>query len=78
MNLHRLTNKLQTALLRKGIKIKINQHQRWSDRSERMVTKFVVQELRNVEGRDKYVTILETYKMADIVKVLAGMMNGND
>lgn len=76
MSLRHLAAKLQRALLTKGIKIKINQHQGWSSKSERMVTKFVVQEMRIVKGREKYVTILETYKLADVVQMLAGMYSG--
>ena len=75
MNLRRIENKLQTALCMKGRYIKINQYQSYSPKAERMVTKFVLTEKREVElhGRKKVknVTILETYSMADVVKELA-------
>lgn len=82
MNLRRLANKLQTALCQKGRHIRINQYQSYSQRAERMVTKFVLNEriiLGN--GKPKTITILETYRMADVVKTLAemyGEANGTD
>ena len=44
MNIKQLAYKLQTALCQKGRYIKINQQQMYSERSERMVTKYVLQE----------------------------------
>ena len=43
MNIKRLMYKLQTALCMRGIKTKINQRQSWSEKNERMVTKYVIQ-----------------------------------
>lgn len=74
-NLKALMYRLQTALARKGRYIKINQFQSWSDRQQRMVTKFVVCEKREVDGKQKNVTIAETYQMADVVKGLAALLN---
>ena len=74
-NLRGLANKLQTALAAKGRKIKINQFQSWSDRQQRMVTKFVLCEKRMVNEKLKDVAILETYQMADVVKSLATLLN---
>lgn len=74
-NLRGLANKLQTALAAKGRKIKINQFQSWSDRQQRMVTKFVLCEKRMVNEKLKDVAILETYQMADVVKGLAALLN---
>lgn len=75
MNLRRTANKLQTALCMKGRYIKINQYQSYSPKAERMVTKFVLTEKRTIEScgikKEKNVTILETYSMADVVKRLA-------
>lgn len=76
-NLKALAYKLQSALANKGRYIKINQFQSWSDRQQRMVTKFVVCEKREVDGKRKNVTILETYQMADLVKRLAALLNGS-
>lgn len=74
-NLRGLAHKLQTALAAKGRKIKINQFQSWSDRQQRMVTKFVVCEKRMVNKKLKDVAILETYHMADVVKGLAALLH---
>ena len=75
MNLHATARKLQTALTMKGRYIKINQFQSYSERAERMVTKFVLSEKRNVEGKEKDVAICSTYSMADVVKTLAAILN---
>lgn len=73
-NLRMLSKKLQTALAQRGRYIKINQFQSWSDRNQRMVTKFVVCEKRMVENKFKDVTIAESYQLADIVKSLASLL----
>lgn len=70
-----LANKLQTALAMKGRYIKINQYQHWSEKSGRMVTKFVACEKRDVDGTFKTVSVCESYQMADIVKTLAAILN---
>lgn len=75
MNLHATARKLQTALTMKGRYIKINQFQSYSERAERMVTKFVLSEKRKVEDKEKDVVICSTYQMADVVKNLAAILN---
>ena len=40
-----------------------------------MVTKFVLSEKQNVEGKEKDVAICSTYSMADVVKTLAAILN---
>lgn len=74
-SLRALVGKLQTALAQKGRYIKINQFQSWSDRQQRMVTKFVVCEKRVVDDKQKHVTIVETYQLADVVKEMAALLN---
>lgn len=69
-SLRALAYKLQTALMYKGIKIKINQMQAYSEKRDRMVTKYVVYEYRPDE-KPKNVTLLETHQIADVVKLLA-------
>lgn len=69
-SLRALAFKLQTALMCKDIKIKINQMQAYSEKMNRMVTKYVVYEYRPDE-KPKNVTLLETYQIADVVKLLA-------
>lgn len=65
MNLRRTMYKLQTALLQKGVAVKIDQKQHYSERTQRMVTKYIVK-----IGKD---IVLETYQAADVVKKLAEM-----
>ena len=74
-SLRALVAKLQTALTQKGRYIKINQFQSWSDRQQRMVTKFVVCEKRMINDKYKDVSILETYQMAEVAKGLASLLN---
>lgn len=77
MNIKRLMYKLQTALCMRGTKIKINQRQVWSEKSERMVTKYVIQKeiFDKKLQRSRYVTDLESYQAADVVKYLAGLLD---
>lgn len=75
MNVKRLAYKLQTALAQKGRFVKINQYQSYSPKAERMVTKYVLVEKRpNSMGKLKDFVILETYQMAEAVKVLAELL----
>lgn len=76
MNMKRLMFKLQTALCMRGTKIRINQRQVWSEKRERMVTKYVIQKeiFDKKLNRMKYDTILETYQTADAVKLLADLL----
>lgn len=71
--------KLQMALCQRGRYIKINQHQTYSERQGRMVTKYVLQETMELpNGKRKSETILETYQLADVVKKLAAIYSGGD
>lgn len=76
MNLRKTMYKLQMALCRQGRYIKINQMQAYSDKAERMVTKFVLSEKQDIGGRMKNVTLLETYQAAEVVKYLADEYGG--
>jgi hypothetical protein len=75
--MRRLMYKLQTALCVRGTKIKINQRQTWSEKSERMVTKYVI--LKEIfdkkQQRSRYETAFESYQTADVVKYLAGLLD---
>ena len=74
MNLNAMAKKLQGALVHKGVHVSINQFQHYSDKAERMVTKFVLKEKRiTPTGKQKDFVILETYQLADVVKELARM-----
>lgn len=73
-NLRRIASKLQTALCQKGVYIKINQVQTYSEKSERMVTKYMLAEIK--DNKRKSENILETYQMIDVVKCLAEIYGG--
>lgn len=76
-SLRQLARKLQTALCQKGRYIKLDQHQSYSEKQDRMVTKYVLKETRDFQnGRKKNVTILETYQLADVVQKLAAIYGG--
>lgn len=78
MNLRRITSKLQTALCQKGRYIRLNQYQSYSEKSERMVTKFALTERVIRNGKPKNISILETYQLADVVKKLAEIYGGEN
>lgn len=81
MNLRQTAYRIQTALCQRGRYIKINQQQIYSENLGRMVTKYVLQEKRNVNGKQKNVTLIETFQMVDVVKELVrelGESNGPD
>ena len=77
MNLRRTMYKLQTALCKQGRYIKINQMQTYSEKTGRMVTKFVLTEKQIMPyGHEKTVKLLETNQVADVVKFLAAEYGG--
>ena len=52
----------------------INQLQSYSEKAERMVNKYViVQTEKQMDGRNKNTTLLESYQLAEVVKLLAGL-----
>lgn len=75
-NLKSIAYKLQKALMQKGRYITISQMQNYSKNIEAMVTIYVVREKRMVEGKNKNVVLLETYKMIDVVNCLVNILNG--
>lgn len=77
MNLNAIAKKLQTALVHKGVRVSINHYQFYSEKAERMVTKFVLTRLRYFRDEQKWknVTICESYQMIDVVQTLAGLLN---
>lgn len=76
MRLNAIAKKLQKALVHKGIRVSINQYQRYSEKAERMVTKFVVTkpEYFPEENKWKNVAVCESYRMVDVVQTLAGLL----
>lgn len=76
MNLKRLMYKLQTALLCKGIKVKINQYQSYSEESKRMITKYVLTVPKQEEDKIKNEKLLESYRLSEVVQKLAELLRG--
>lgn len=77
MNLKRLTYKLQTALLRQGIKVKINQYQSYSEQGKRMITKYVLTIPIESGNQIKNKTVLESYSLSEVVQKLAELLRGD-
>ncbi len=76
VQLNRIVRRLQTALCMQGRRIRINQYQHYSEKAERMVTKYVLSMEQDSGGRRRSVVILETYRLAEVVQVMAGLLNG--
>lgn len=70
--------KLQKALILKGRYITINQTQFYSEQLGKMCTKYFLREKQDIDGEEKNVTLLETFRMIDIINFLAGMLNGGE
>lgn len=77
MSLKRIISKLQRALCAKGIFIKINQIQIYSEFKNAMVTKYIVIRIEKEKGKNKNITLLETYKISDIAVLLSEMYRGD-
>lgn len=73
-----IANKLQKALTLKGVYITINQNQFYSDKLEKMCTKYVLKEKMEIDGKMQNVTLLETFRMVDVVNFLADLLNGGE
>ena len=73
-----IANKLQKALTMNGRYITINQNQFYSEKLEKMCTKYVLKEKTEIDGETKNVTLLETFRMVDVVNFLADLLNGGE
>ena len=73
-----IANKLQKALTMNGQYITINQNQFYSEKLEKMCTKYVLKERMEIDGKMQNVTLLETFRMADVVNFLADLLNGGE
>lgn len=73
-----IANKLQKALTMKGQYITINQNQFYSEKLEKMCTKYVLKERMEIDGKMQNVTLLETFRMVDVVNFLADLLNGGE
>ena len=73
-----IANKLQKALTLKGVHITINQNQFYSEKLEKMCTKYVLKEKMKIDDKMQNVTLLETFRMVDVVNFLADLLNGGE
>lgn len=73
-----IANKLQKALTMNGRYITINQNQFYSDKLEKMCTKYVLKEKMEIDDKVQNVTLLETFRMVDVVNFLADLLNGGE
>lgn len=73
-----IANKLQKALAMNGRYIAINQNQFYSDKLEKMCTKYVLKEKMEIDDKVQNVTLLETFRMVDAVNFLADLLNGGE
>ncbi len=76
--LRTIANKLQTALSLRGRYITINQTQVYSERLDKMCTKYILRERREILGRNRNITLLETFRMVDVVTFLAEKLGGGE
>lgn len=74
MNLKRLMYKMQTALLCKGVRVKINQFQSYSEESKRMITKYVLTVPKQEGDKVKNEKLLESYRLSEVVQKLAELL----
>jgi hypothetical protein len=73
-----IANKLQKALTMNGRYITINQNQFYSEKLEKMCTKYVLKEKMEIDDKMQNVTLLETFRMVDVVNFLADLRNGGE
>mgnify|MGYP003467860421 FL=1 len=73
-----IANKLQKALAMNGRYITINQNQFYSEKLEKMCTKYVLKEKMEIDDKMQNVTLLETFRMVDVVNFLADLLNGGE
>ena len=73
-----IANKLQKALTMSGRYIAINQNQFYSEKLEKMCTKYVLKEKMEIDDKIQNVTLLETFRMVDVVNFLADLLNGGE
>ena len=73
-----IANKLQKALTLNGRYITINQNQFYSEKLEKMCTKYVLKEKMEIDDKMQNFTLLETFRMVDVVNFLADLLNGGE
>lgn len=77
MDLKKTARKMQRGLAAKGVRVRINQYQHFSAEKNRFSVKYVV-EKEEKKGERRYKTILKTYRMVDVVKLLAKLLEDAD
>lgn len=79
MDLRGLMTKLQTALCMRGEVIRVYTMQTYIEESKRMATKYkLVQTLEDRKGERHNSTLLETYKLSEVVQFMAAKLGGDD
>lgn len=73
-----IANKLQKALTLNGRYITINQNQFYSEKLEKMCIRYVLKEKMEIDDKMQNVTLLETFRMVDVVNFLADLLNGGE
>lgn len=73
MDLKKTARRMQQGLAAKGVRVRINQYQHFSTEKNRFSVKYVVAK-EEKKGERRYKTILETYRMVDVVKLLAKLL----
>lgn len=75
-NFNQIMRKLQTAIVNKGVKVKVNTHQFFSNEQNRMVTGYTVTERKWSEKKKKDAdqVVLKTCSTVEVVKFLAKML----
>ena len=61
-----------------GRYITINQNQFYSEKLEKMCTKYVLKEKMEIDDKVQNVTLLETFRLVDVVNFLANLLNGGE
>ena len=78
LSLKSIAFKLQKAVTLKGRHTMINQSQFYSKALERMSTKYTLKERVEENGKTKYKTLLETFRLIDVVNYLAGVLKEDE
>ena len=73
-----IANKLQKALTMNGRYITINQNQFYSEKLEKMCTKYVLKEKMEIDDKMQNLTLIETSRLVDVVNFLADLLNGGE
>ena len=73
MGLKKTADRLIIALNMSGHSVRMEQKTFFSRKYERMMTKYIVS---HQQDSGKWERVLETYKLSEVVKLLAGMYTG--